>query len=299
MAPRRKAITSMSLDVPRLLLKYAAGLGLDTGAVCRYAGLDITSLQNPEGRMTSDRFGALWAEVARRADDPDLGLHVGEAIPGFSSGHILLGVMLNCGTLREALERFCRYHGLLGDGPPPELRDEGHRCMLGLRSVPAQEGYYPDAVLAMLAVIVRRLTENQVRPVEVHFTRSQPADVTEHRRIFDAPLLFAQSRAGLVFEQESLSTAIFLANPIVLDALERVAQGMMERLTPSTPWASRTGGTIAQLMLRGEVPRLPLVAQALTISPRHLQNKLRVGRFIPGPARRSTETNRAGLSQPG
>jgi AraC-like DNA-binding protein len=276
MTIHRKATASISLDVARLLLKYAVGLGIDTDAVCRCMGLDIVTLQQDlGGRMAAKTFDALWAEVAGRANDPWLGLHFGEAIPGFSSGHILMGMMLNCSTLEEALARFCRYHGLLSDGAVPELRVEGDDVVFHLQPVPTEQTYYPEAVLAMLTVIVQRLTESQVQPIEVRLTHSQPADLTEHRRIFNARLLFAQPCAGMVFKREALRTAIFLANPILLDALERVARSMVSQPPSPTTWTVRTGGIMAQLLLRGEAPRLPIVARELAMSPRHLQNKLR------------------------
>src|SRR5512136_2823532 len=121
----RKHTASVSLDLPRLLLKHAAGMGIDAGQACQQIGLDAATLQNPKGRMSFDQFDALWEVVACQANDPNFGLHFGESAPGYSSGHLLLAVMVNCATLGEALERFCRYHGLLADGALPELRDEG------------------------------------------------------------------------------------------------------------------------------------------------------------------------------
>ena len=262
------------MDVARLLLKYAADLGINTDAVCQCVDLDIATLQDLAGRMTTKAFDALWAGVADQANDPYLGLHFGVAIPGFSSGHILMVMMLNCSTLEESLARFCRYHGLLNDGAAPELKAEGDDVVFHLKPIPTEQSYYPEAVLAMLTVTIERLTENRVRPIEVRFTQPQPADLTEHRRIFGTRLLFAQPCAGMVFRREALRTAIFMANPTLLAALECLAQSMVGQLPPPSTWTLRTGGIVAQLLLRGEVPRLPMVARELVMSARNLQNKL-------------------------
>jgi hypothetical protein len=71
----RRYTTSVSLDLPRLLLKYAAGAAIDA-QVCRQIGLDAAVLQVPEGRMSFDQFNALWGAMAHRADDPHFGLHL-------------------------------------------------------------------------------------------------------------------------------------------------------------------------------------------------------------------------------
>ena len=266
---------SVSLDLPRLLLRYAAGIGIDADTVCQRIGLDAAALQNPNRRMSFDQFNALWEAVACCANDPNFGLHFGESTPGYSGGHLLFAVMVNCATLGEALERFCRYHSLLADTALPELCDEGRYTVFTWGQVAMSGRHYVEAVLGMLNVTVGRLTENRVRPVEVRFAHHSPADLTEHQRIFGAPLLFEQPCNGLALERQALFTPIFLANPALLAALEQFAQGVLERLTPSDSWAGRTSEMVGKLLLRGDKPHLQAIARALAISPRHLQNKLR------------------------
>ena len=270
----RKYTASVSLDLPRLLLKYAAGAGIDAAQACQQIGLDAAALQAPEGRMSFDQFNALWEAVACRANDSNFGLHFGESTPGYSGGHLLFAVMVNCATLGEALERFCRYHSLLADQAPPELHDEGQRLVFTFGQALICR-HYAEAILAMFSVVVRRLTEDRVRPAEVHFAHCPPADPSEHARIFGALVLFDQPRNALALERQALGTPIFLANPALLATLEQFAQQTLDRLAPPDSWASRTSEMVRQLLLRGEKPQLPAVARALAISPRHLQNKLR------------------------
>ncbi len=269
----RKYTASVSLDLPRLLLKYAAGAEIDPDQVCREIGLDVAALQVPEGRMSSDQFNALWEAVAHRADDPYFGLHFGEAASSYSSGHVLFTVMVNCATLGEALERFCRYHSLLADQAPPELRDEGQCVVFTFGQTFCR--HYAEAILAMFSVVVRRLTEDRAQPAEVRFAHSPPADLAEHARVFGAPVSFNQPRNALALERQALGTPIFLANPALLATLEQFAQRALEQLVPADSWASCTIEMVRQLLLRGEKPQLTAVARALAISPRHLQNKLR------------------------
>jgi AraC-like DNA-binding protein len=276
MSVHRRNNLSVSLDVPRLLLKYAAGLGVDVNDICQQVGLEAASIQNLEGRLSFEEFDALWEAVARRSNDPTFGLHFGEAAPNFSTGHILFAVMMNCATLGDALERFCRYHGLLVDGATPQLCDEGQCSIFNLEGMAMLGQQYAEAILAMLRVTVGRLTENRVRPTEVRLAHPSPLDVSEHQRIFSAPLLFDQPGYRLVFDREALGTSIFLANPALLTTLEQFAQRLLAQLTLTGPWTGRVSETVGKLLLRGEKPSISKVAGTLAISPRHLQNKLQL-----------------------
>jgi hypothetical protein len=136
----------------------------------------------------------------------------------------LFAVMMNCATLGEALERFCRYHRLLADGAPPQLCDEGQRRVFRWEQTAMLGWQYAEAVLAMLSVTVARLTANRVRPAEVRLAHPRLADVSEHRRIFGAPLMFDQPGYSLALDRQDLGAPIFLANPALLDTLEQFAQ---------------------------------------------------------------------------
>lgn len=276
MKTEKKEVTRISLDVPRILLKYAADLGIDPGEICRSIDFDPAAMHDPNGHISSQQFNQLWAEVIQRANDPYFGLHFGEVLLNLTSGHILLGVMANCSTLREALERFCRYHGLIGDDLPPELHPEGGQMIFRLRSSRLQPADSVDSILAMLTLAVRRLSDNKVQLLEVRLTRQRPADTGEYERIFNARLGFNQPHPELVFASDTLSTPIFLANPILLDALDRIAQKMVVSFANATTWAGLTGETITKLLMQGDVPRLSSVAGEMAISPRHLQNKLQM-----------------------
>lgn len=269
-------IASVSLDVPRLLLKYVAGLGVDAADICHQIGLEAASLQNLEGRLSIEKFDALWDAVACRVDDPAFGLHFGEAAPDFSSGHILFAVMMNCATLGDALERFCRYHGLLVDGAPPKLYDEGLYRVFSLEQVTMVNQQYAEAILAMFNATVERLTKNRVRPVEVRLAYPRPMDISEHQRIFGTVLVFDWPSYDLVLDRWALDTPIFLANPAFLTSLEQFAQRLLARVTMADSWTGRVSEVVGKLLLRGEKPHLSTVAGMLAISPRQLQNKLQV-----------------------
>jgi AraC-like DNA-binding protein len=270
----RKHIPSISLDVPRLLLKYAADQGIETSNVYELAGLSATHPQQSGGRMSFARFADLWEAVVQRSADPYFGLHFGEKVLGFAGGHILLAVMMNCGTLGEALERFCRYHHLLADFTRPSLVDDGDQLIFTWKQEAVIGQNYEDTILSMLSAVLKRLTDNRLQPVEVCFAHQAPVETTEYERIFGIRPRFDQPTNRLALERGTHATPIFLANPALLMTLEQYAQQLLGHHTPSDSWRNHTSTMIRQFLLRGEKPRLRDVAHALAISPRQLQNKL-------------------------
>jgi len=265
---------SVSLDVPRILLKYASSRGIDLSQTYPQIGLDRDARNDPKGRMPIDKFNVLWEEAARQSADPDFGLHFGEAAPNFSSGQIVFAMMLSCPTLKEALEVFCRYHALLGNIAVPGWNDDTHQIVFTDEYPSVISRQYTEAILAMLCVTLDRLTENRVKPENIFFIHRQPADITEHQRIFGKTPLFDQIHNGLALDSQAPNMPILLANPTLMSTLEQLAHRLLEGDGLLDSWSQRCSEIIGKLLLRSKKASLVTVAHELSISPRHLQTKL-------------------------
>lgn len=273
-----KRSATAAVDLLRVLIKYAAALDVDLGAVWRATDFDPARLEGGEARIPIEQFNQVWQEVASRSGDPDFGLHLAAASAGLPGSNLLLAVMMNCPTIGQALETLSRYHGLSTDFVRLRLIREGDRARCTWEPVSAAiplERHYSEAVLGSLALMVRRLAEDKIDLVEIRFTHPRPANTGEHERALRGPLAFGQPRNELVMRREDLDRPIFLADPQLLDRLEPFAREMLHRLAPSESWSERVTHELHQTMLRGDRPMLGSVASALAISPRHLQNKLR------------------------
>jgi AraC-like DNA-binding protein len=128
---------------------------------------------------------------------------------------------------------------------------------------------YRNRVLRAITLPLKRLTNNAVRPAAIHFNHPQPADTSEHQRIFDCP------RNEMVLHRKDLAQPILLANPQLLSQLEQFAREMLTRLYPPDTWADWVVHQINWCLSRGEKPFLGAIASALARSPRQLQNKLK------------------------
>ena len=268
---------SLSVDWVRILLRYASRMGIDLEEVRRSVGLGSLP-EGMEARVSARQIHAIWEEIARRAGDPNFGLHFGIAAEAPLGGHVLFSVMMNCPTVGDAVDKLARYHGLMADAVQLAVcRRDG---LAHLTWEPAQPGLSPDrhhseAIQAMLMVVLRRLTEDEVRLTRACFGHLPPKDTSEHRRFFGCPLSFDQPTNELVLDPAYLSLPILLADPDLLDTLERYVQNLLDRLCGPDTWSDRVTRLIGSALSRGDKPTLDAVARDLAISTRHLQTKLR------------------------
>jgi AraC-like DNA-binding protein len=269
-----KMKASASPDWVNILLQYAASQGINLA-------LDKTAfrgLENLDDRVPIEQLAILWDEIVRRSGDANFGLHLGEASGRLSSGGILFAMMMNCATVESALEVLARYHHLATDFIRLRLwvLDDRYYCTLEVTdSEPLLDRHFVDTLLCSLVFPIQRLTHGKVKPVAIHFMHACPADISEHRRIFDCPLKYGYNRNEIVLRRADLAQPVFQANVPLLDSLEQYAQEMLDRLYPPDTWADKVAKKIKKRLMRGENTTLDGVAKELLLSPRHLQNKLK------------------------
>ncbi len=268
--------TKVSINFSRSLIQYAAARGVPVAELCEAAGIDADLLSRPDEKIEGRQSQRLWRKAEEALGDPDLGLHLGEQTHPSVLG--LVGfVMLSCGRLGEALEKLIRYTNLLTDGVRGQIRRERTVATFEiavtqdkanfLRESPRQQ---LESSFSTIVTVARALTGKNLPIQEVGFVHASPPRVTEHARIFAAPVRFSQSANRIVFAAEALDFPILLANRDLLPMFESQAE---QRLTAQDSVASRVQREIAR-QLRGEAPNIGSIARALGIGERSLQREL-------------------------
>ncbi len=273
--PHRQRVPSYFVDV---VGRYAAEAGIDSTGLMNAVGLEAGLLASPTLSVPVEKCLALWNEVMTRSNDPDFGLHFGEKVSRLATGHIITALLMNCATIGEALEKMTRYQSLSIDFFQTSLRSEGKYVFRVIE--PATEGavlhrHHAEAAVCVLAHTLRLLTRSQIQFVEAHFTHPRPANIGEHQRIFACPVLFDQPRTELKFHRAVLAWPIPMADAQMLAHLEHLAQRMEQAIYQVESWADRVACQIDQHLQQHKPPTLKVVAQALALSPRQLQNHLR------------------------
>ena len=259
----------------RLIMNHAEMIGLNPEQVYQAVGFDPSILEKTGIRISVDQFIAIWDALEENSSDPDLGLHLGEKIFLFP-GHIIFLLVMNAPTIQDAIEILCRYFNLLTDIISPFFRTKKNTAEI-LNQVHttdyAASRHANEGLLAAYAAILARISQNKIRFDGAYFSHPRPEDISEHQRIFRAPLFFDQMENKLVFQTTYLALPVILSNRMILESLERMARRLQKRIYAVGPWTEKVSQAILGKLNRNEL-EIESIARELAVSVRNLQNRL-------------------------
>ncbi len=268
-------IPSISTDMVRILL---GGLPLEQGEldeILRQSGIDFSLLSRSQKRIPVSQLAMMWTLMEQASGDPNMGLHMGELHDGIPQGHVLFSVLLNSHTLGQALERYCRYHDIMGDFVQPTLVKDGDKTLLTL-SRPTQVTFHRQHVDYIFSLLVSILTSLSNAPFkgEVRFAFPSPTHIDEYHRIFGNAVHFAKPENELVFGREYLASSIPATDAELLGILEGYAKRLLRRIRPEKAWSAKVSELLSRTLNEGK-PSISQVARLLAVSTRKLQGKLK------------------------
>jgi AraC-like DNA-binding protein len=275
---RSCSLLSTSVDLLTILREYAAGLNIADRTIIAESGLPIASLRRRDARIPMHTFQAIWMAVLKCSGDPDFGLHFGEASHSLLRRHLLYAMMMNCANVGQAIRKNFQYHALVMDIIRPVLKvhdtwaqmtwEMGHPGL-------APERHLSESVLALFVAMLRYLTEDQCRLTEVRFSHPCPKNTAEHERIFQAPLAFGRQANAIVMPRSVLDQSVLLANPTIMDGLEKLVQKTLRRDGTLNTWTGKTAQMIFNAIRREEGTTIDDIAARLALGTRSLQMKLK------------------------
>lgn len=275
MTKKPKLTATASADMTRLLFQFAARKGIELHHLETIAKVDRFNL---EERIPIQTYVRIEREIQKITKDEDFGIHLGETFTALSKGHLLFAVMQNCPTVGAALEKFFHYHSLISDSSIPRLfyNNKSVICTFEPSSPHILlNRHHTEFISSIIATILKRLSEGRIKLLGVYFQHAEPESLREHRRVFDAPLHFAQKTNSLLIVEKDLSRPIFLANPDFLSAHENVARKLMTRMETAGAFSNRVREVIGKSIARGDFPLLEDMAKQLAVSKRKLQAVLK------------------------
>jgi hypothetical protein len=257
---------SSSIRTIRPVLGYLAASGHDTAAILDSEGVAASLVNEPEARLPHAVVIRLWDAAVRITGDKNLGIHAAEAIQPGDLGAIDY-VARTSQTFGAGFTRLARYYAVLNDGAELALEVRRDRAVLGHRlsyasGIPRQISEY---VLGCLLVVFRQATGLDWQPLEVRFPHQEPADTSEHRRLFRARLRFGYHCSELVIPRSLVDAPLLRAEP----ALQFLVEAQVERLLKSLPRGETTADSVRRLLgeeLCDGEPRLGRLAAWLHMS---------------------------------
>ncbi|HEY9658581.1 MAG TPA: AraC family transcriptional regulator ligand-binding domain-containing protein, partial [Allocoleopsis sp.] len=209
------------------------------------------------------------------------GLHFGEA---FNLGNygIVGYILLNCQTLADVFEKYCRYSSLFCQGMPSRLSiSEGMAFFeYNFNSEPTVQHdhleelrYDAECTFVSTLAAIKSLTGKELRPSMVSFCHTSPVVISEYQRIFQTDLKFSMPFNRLAFNAAYLDWPVLSSNANLLPLFEQQADVMLGNLNGGDRYTPKVVHLIAE-HLKGELPKIDAIAAELSISSRHLQREL-------------------------
>jgi AraC-like DNA-binding protein len=266
---------SLSARLARQALRLAEGLGLPVEPLCREAGFRLEDLDDPELRIPYAVLDGMLERMVALSGDDNLGLHLARPDLVDQDDPATL-VVLTSATLRDSLERGCRYQRVWGDGE--RFRLEETEAGVRMRFTPVgpwrpAHRHMAEATLVQLAAGGRFLTGVDLRPLRVRFAHPAPADLREHEAIFGAPLEFGAPVNDVEFSHEDARRPFVHADALLNSLFERQAQRALERLPKLSTTGERVREQVRATLAGGDFS-FAAVARALRLPARTLQRRL-------------------------
>lgn len=262
------------------LLAYLQRQGVEPATLLARAQLPREVLGQRQQRIAASAYLRLLSEGVRLTGDDCLGLHLGEAVRPGDYG-VLGHLLMSCATLADALHRQARYAALVGglgrvglDDEPPR---EGGEALVALGWQPLlaqQQRQSSEETLAGWVSFGRWISGLDIAPVQVRLQHAAPADTREHQRIFRCPVAFDQADNALIFPKRLLSVPLGQADAQVRGMLDAYADRLLGELQQGASLLERARQVLVA-QLAEQRPELQAVAEALALSPRTLQRRLR------------------------
>ena len=266
---------SVCVKVVRVGVATAATLGLPPETALRDLGIGPDLLADPTARVSNELVARVWTELPRRVECGVFGLRAAE-LARAAPFDVLDHAIACCHTLREATQALLRYQRLLHDANDVRLEQMAHgeaRLSQGLRLPGTMPEHLSDFIAAQWLLRSAALAGERLRVSRVEVTRPAPDDLSEHRRIFDAPIAFGAERNAVWFAEHDLDLPIARADRALSTILRRHADDLLAALPAESTLRAALHRHLLGTLSEG-LPEIRKAASALGVSTRSLQRRL-------------------------
>jgi len=265
-------------SVPGYYLQQIAdqlgSMDIDVAGWLRSCGLSLQQLDQADLKISLETFRHLILDALRRADEPALGLLVGERL--LVNTHGLLGyAAINSETIRQLLaliEQFLPLRTNL-----VTISHEIQTDCVALRfeqGCPLLEAERPilEAVVLALKNILDFITMGSCQIQGVYFSFPEYDGTGLARALFKCDVHYEQAWTGFTFALELLDRRLKMANPASFRDAALICQREMEKRAAAETMSSQ----LKRLLLetRNGFPALQVTARLFNMSARTLHRRL-------------------------
>ena len=262
----------------KALVVFASAKGIDTGAILRETEIGAPLLEEEQARVPIAVLDAVWDRISKALNDPLLGLHFGEKFAAHGEGHFLFAVMKNSETLGKAVESLIRFHNLITDMVRPLMSVVNGQAVISLTSdmddAPAIR-HVSDAVLGVLATVLRRITEDEIRFDRIEIAHQGKGAGQEYTRVLGIAPIFASGKNRILFAESELDRTFPMAQKEFGRELQAYAAKLLQRSHRSNTLSDSVLLLLQKSILKGADFSLGATAYRFNMSVRSFQALLK------------------------
>jgi AraC-like DNA-binding protein len=241
-------------------------------AVAEGTGIDVGDL-TPDTQLPMRQALVVLERAAHLTGCPHFGLLLGARADTGILG-LVHRLATTAPTLRHALLDHVNWQLGYSTSAVVYLRSVDDVFIYGIgvydRSAHASRQYY-DLCAAVAANFIRDLTQNAVRPTEIWFSHSEPANLRPYHKALNVPLRFDQAQTCLILPREQMDLPLPTADPALRAHL--LAQIDARLGISAQDMSIRVRRIIRPQLLVGD-PSMVGAARALGMDPRVLRRHL-------------------------
>jgi len=249
--------------------------GLDRGQLLAEARIDPALLEQRDTRLPVDYFTRLWQLLGQKLPGRVLALDWIAAFQPSDMG-VIGYLLVQASDLGDMLDTFCRYWQLVNQGLDPKL-ERGPSTARVTFSPPAAllaTQHAPEAMVATLVAMVRRLVDPQFVPLAVHLPHPRTERSPALEKFIGRSLEHGAPRVAVELPASLLERRIAGADPLLATYLRNQADEMLAHIDVASAVSHDAARRIAARLSTGE-PDQGSIAKQMGMSERTLQRRLR------------------------
>jgi AraC-like DNA-binding protein len=219
-------------------------------------------------------------EAESMSSDPLFGLHHGNQFQASDMG--LVGyLVLNAPTITQALESFCKYQNIFGEGLQLDASHRQHRIEVAFFAQPKLASVARDCAyishMAGFISTIKWLLGKHTFPVYASLRIDKPLnpeELREYESCFGPHTEFAQKDYCLVFDQADFAQNILTGNKELYAMVEARAQSVLQDIDGQDTFSRTVAKELYKSLDQGK-PSLEGIAKLLYKSPRSVQRLLK------------------------
>ena len=261
----------------RTLASLVAALrewGEDVEGVLAVADLVPTQIEDPDLRISLDRFRAVWNAAREATGDDALGLHVIEC---FDPRNVMTGYVYlasTSATARQAFERVSPFIRVAHDALDVDLSEVDGRTIFRANFRGWEDELFLAEYFIGLIVKIAPAVAGADAIKEAWFRHSPPSYADEYRRILGIEVRFDAPYNAVLGSAAELDRPLPNADEVLCALLERQAIVALARFPQVSNFAETARQQVERLLPEGAVSA-NAVAGALGLSDRTLRRRLR------------------------